>query len=175
MRTCVSLIPVIDQKFVLLQLRDYRGGIRHPGVFSFFGGHVEEGESLQQALEREIFEELHLLLKGRDVAHYKTFLWEDHLPQYLELLRQQLPHAESFLGHNPEVLTNEAQALTDHLFVLHMTRDEAEKLPLHEGREAMILSFDAAKALLMTPLDKVMLLDYLAANHLLSYQQTTDP
>ncbi len=42
----------------LLQLRDNAGGISEPNRWGFFGGGVEEGETLTGALDRELQEEL---------------------------------------------------------------------------------------------------------------------
>ncbi|WCL51203.1 NUDIX hydrolase [Leptospira sp. GIMC2001] len=47
-----------DDCKILLQQRDYSPGILFPGYWTFFGGLVEEGESLEKALERELIEEL---------------------------------------------------------------------------------------------------------------------
>lgn len=49
--------------FVFLQKRDMNPKVL-PGHFSFFGGKIEEGETPEQALEREIQEELSIDLKG---------------------------------------------------------------------------------------------------------------
>ncbi len=43
---------------VFLQLRDDIPTIIHPGLWGFFGGHLEPGESPQVALERELAEEI---------------------------------------------------------------------------------------------------------------------
>lgn len=46
-----------DGKF-LLQLRDDYPDILYPGHWGFFGGHIEEGETLIQGLKRELWEEI---------------------------------------------------------------------------------------------------------------------
>jgi 8-oxo-dGTP diphosphatase len=43
---------------VLLQHRDDKPDIAHPGLWSLFGGSVEEGEAIEDALVRELWEEL---------------------------------------------------------------------------------------------------------------------
>lgn len=42
----------------LLQLRDDEPQIAYPGLWGFFGGHLEAGETPEQAMERELQEEI---------------------------------------------------------------------------------------------------------------------
>jgi len=49
---------------VLLQHRDDDPGIRFPGWWSLFSGHVEDGETPEEGARREIEEELGLVLEG---------------------------------------------------------------------------------------------------------------
>ncbi len=49
--------------FVFLQKREKNRKVL-PGYFAFFGGKIEEGETSEQALEREIQEELCFMPKG---------------------------------------------------------------------------------------------------------------
>ena len=43
---------------ILLQLRDNKPGLEYPNCWGTFGGQIEEGETPQEALVREIKEEL---------------------------------------------------------------------------------------------------------------------
>lgn len=52
----------------LMQLRDDIPGIIHPGHWGFFGGHLEPGESPEQALQRELQEEI-----GYQIGDYSHF------------------------------------------------------------------------------------------------------
>ncbi|MGD1903239.1 MAG: NUDIX domain-containing protein [Geitlerinemataceae cyanobacterium] len=58
-----ELVPVAlailhrDDRF-LMQLRDDKPGILYPGVWGFFGGHMEPGETPEVAVVRELEEEL---------------------------------------------------------------------------------------------------------------------
>lgn len=53
-------LPYIGNR-VLLQLRDDKLGIVFPGHWGFFGGAIEEGESAEDAIQREIVEEIGFL------------------------------------------------------------------------------------------------------------------
>lgn len=53
----VIVLPYVDSK-VLMQLRDIKEGINFPGYWGFFGGAIEEGESPEHAVQRELFEEI---------------------------------------------------------------------------------------------------------------------
>ena len=54
----VSVIPVNARGEVLLQQRDHAPGILYPGCWTIFGGAVEPGETWDEAIHREIKEEL---------------------------------------------------------------------------------------------------------------------
>jgi 8-oxo-dGTP pyrophosphatase MutT (NUDIX family) len=55
-RAAMLLIVTEDRK-LLLHLRDDKPGIPHPGCWSGFGGALEDGESAEDAVRREVFEE----------------------------------------------------------------------------------------------------------------------
>ena len=59
----VSVVMAIiyrDGKY-LMQLRDDIPNIVYPGVWGFFGGHMEPGEEPEAALKRELVEEINYL------------------------------------------------------------------------------------------------------------------
>lgn len=56
----VSVIPVNRRGEVLLQQRDHTPGILYPGCWTIFGGAVEGDESFDEAIRRELREELDL-------------------------------------------------------------------------------------------------------------------
>jgi len=51
------LLIVTDDRKLLLHHRDDKPGIPHPGCWSGFGGAVEDGESAEEAVRREVLEE----------------------------------------------------------------------------------------------------------------------
>ena len=61
------ITPVDGEDRVLLQLRDYNT-VRYTGCWGFFGGKVEEGESLGAAAVREFEEEAGLTLAPADLT-----------------------------------------------------------------------------------------------------------
>ncbi len=66
----VSILPVNERGEVLLQQRDHAPGILYPGHWTIFGGAVEEDETTDEAIRRELLEELELDLP---VRHWHTY------------------------------------------------------------------------------------------------------
>jgi len=59
-RHVVSAILWTEDGRVLLQQRDDRPDLRYPGCWTLFGGQVEAGETPDEAIARELIEELEL-------------------------------------------------------------------------------------------------------------------
>ncbi len=57
------LLIVTEDGRLLLHHRDDNPGIAHPGCWAGFGGAVEEGESVEEALRREVLEETGLVIE----------------------------------------------------------------------------------------------------------------
>lgn len=57
---------------VLLFLRDDKPGIPCPGMWALLGGYREPGETPQECVIREIFEEIEVVLDPADVTHHCT-------------------------------------------------------------------------------------------------------
>ena len=64
-------ILVLGSKYVM-QFRDDRPDIPSPGIWSLFGGMVNEGEDPKRAVEREIYEELSIVPPSYE------YLWFPH-------------------------------------------------------------------------------------------------
>lgn len=58
----VSAIPVNRQGKILLQQRDDRPDLLYPGYWTTFGGAIEDGETPEEAMRRELLEEIELEL-----------------------------------------------------------------------------------------------------------------
>jgi len=58
------MLLFVTDSGLLMHLRDNNPGIPHPGCWSGFGGAVEDGETIDQALHREVLEETGLEISG---------------------------------------------------------------------------------------------------------------
>jgi 8-oxo-dGTP pyrophosphatase MutT (NUDIX family) len=57
-REVVKAVIYKDHRY-LFQLRDNNASISYPNKWSFFGGELDNGEGFEEALKRELLEELH--------------------------------------------------------------------------------------------------------------------
>ncbi len=74
MADAVALI-LYTENSILVQERD-GNALKNPNMYSFFGGAVKTGESLLEALKREIYEELAYVIHG-PIFIYKISLAGD--------------------------------------------------------------------------------------------------
>ncbi|MCU0473243.1 MAG: NUDIX domain-containing protein [Bacteroidales bacterium] len=72
MKKIAEIIFENDNGEILLYLRDNKPGIPFPLHWDLFGGHLEEGETPEEALVREIKEELNYDLK--DYKFFKKYV-----------------------------------------------------------------------------------------------------
>jgi 8-oxo-dGTP diphosphatase len=71
MKKIAAIILENNKREILLYLRDNKPGIPFPNYWDLIGGHVEEGETPEEALVREVKEELNIDLK--EYTFYKKY------------------------------------------------------------------------------------------------------
>jgi 8-oxo-dGTP diphosphatase len=92
MTLAVSLAMLERQGSWLLQLRDDIEGIVAPGTWGLFGGHIDPGEGPEQALRRELQEEINWTAAEltfwfrQSDRHRVAYFFHAHLPVPLEAL-----------------------------------------------------------------------------------------
>jgi len=165
-----SSLLLLEGNNIVIQLRDNKSKIRYPGLFSVFGGALEENETPEEALIREINEELPFLnIKEKKFEFYKRFDWKDKLGIYLNEIKGKIPNVSDLFGHPIEVIKKESKSIIDNLFILRISKDVLKTLEAKEGNCSMSFSPNVAKALIMVPLDKLMILHFIAKNNLVDY------
>ena len=75
---------------LLIYLRDNKPEIPFPNHWDFFGGHVEVGETPEQALVREVMEELGVNLPGWDFFRRYECLQGDAYPNTKYIYRARI-------------------------------------------------------------------------------------
>jgi 8-oxo-dGTP diphosphatase len=109
MKEISEIIFENDKGEFLLYLRDNKPGIPFPDHWDLIGGHIEEGETPEEALVREVKEELNIDLL--DYKFYKKYicLTGDAYPniKYIYSGRINLPVEEITLleGDHPQFFT----------------------------------------------------------------------
>ena len=79
---CVGALIFDDEKKICLQERDDKLEINCPGLWGLFGGTATKNESLEEAVKREVFEELLILPKKVDFflkLELNSFIYGDEI------------------------------------------------------------------------------------------------
>lgn len=118
-RHVVSAILWVDDGRVLLQQRDTKPDLSYSGCWTLFGGQVEDGETPDEAIRRELIEELEL--DDQPLA-----LWESY--------------------NCPARTTPGVVTTTNHVFAGRLSRPY-ESLTLHEGQAMALMSREEAARL----------------------------
>ena len=93
--TSVAMAIIYQDNQYLMQLRDDIPSIVYPGVWAFFGGHLELGESPEAGLRRELVEEINYRVKqltefrSYQVGNYVRHLFSCPLTVPIEELKLQ--------------------------------------------------------------------------------------
>jgi len=130
-RKTVGAILVNERGEVLLQQRDEKPGLLYPGHWTFFGGAVEDGESVDEAIRRELWEELELELP--------LTYWMEYVCPVRTVQGEVIVRNNMFIG----ALTQPLNALT-----------------LHEGQAMAYFDREAAAALTLAYDQSPVLMDY---------------
>ncbi len=85
MVTAVALAMLHRQGRWLMQLRDDIPGIVAPGCWGLFGGHLDPGETPEQAVRRELLEEI-----GWQPHHLELWLEHPHPRRLAHVFRAEL-------------------------------------------------------------------------------------
>lgn len=70
-----DIIILNSQQQVLLVLRDNKSSIPFPNTWALLGGYLEENETPEVAIRRELVEELEIELG--EVNFFKSYFWEE--------------------------------------------------------------------------------------------------
>lgn len=94
----VAIIILYDQdKKILLQHRA-DDTERLPGYWAFFDGGIETGETPEQAVKRETFEELNYTLKNPRLIMKQDFLSKDETTEEYVFVEEFNPNSKITLG-----------------------------------------------------------------------------
>ena len=130
----LSLVILFDRNGKIL-LQDRKSMSKHGEEWGYFGGKIDSGESPEEAIVREIKEELEF-----DLKDFKLF---GQYITYAKLLKN---------GEMAEV--------NQHIFLKLINLDDFDKMVLHEGDGMSWFSIEEAKKLNMAGLDPKVLDDF---------------
>ena len=71
----VGILPIIDSKLLIVQRALHLKYL--PGIWTFVAGHVDVGESMENAVKRELHEETGLEGTIQNVFGYKEWEWHE--------------------------------------------------------------------------------------------------
>ncbi|MFB1081668.1 (deoxy)nucleoside triphosphate pyrophosphohydrolase [Jeotgalibacillus sp. JSM ZJ347] len=107
----VAAVIENENNEILCALRAHNMAI--PNMWEFPGGKVEEGENLQEALKREIAEELECEIKAYDVINKNTHEYESFIIELISLKAE---------------LVKGVPVATEHAKLIWMPREHLESL-----------------------------------------------
>jgi 8-oxo-dGTP diphosphatase len=128
---CVAALPCNRKGQILLQQRDNKPGLPFAGYWTTFGGAIEDGETPDEAMRRELLEEIELELP---LKLWKVF---EHLQRNGQLVVEQYVYVGWIDRAAEDIKLNEGQALG------YFGLDDMDKLPIAFGFETLFREFFA--------------------------------
>lgn len=125
----VAAIIYNEYNEILLHLRDDKKGIWYPNHWGLFGGAIEKNESMEDALQREIMEEIELIIE--DPIFFSEFKFK-----FNDISKHSLKRT---------------------YFKIFLKKDNFVYLKLHEGQEFKFFSRLQLEEIKITPYDKFAL------------------
>jgi 8-oxo-dGTP diphosphatase len=135
---CVAAIPCNPVGKILLQQRDDKPGLPFAGHWTTFGGQIEEGESPEVAMRRELLEEIELELP---LKLWKIF---EHVQRNGQVVVEQYVYVGNIDVEANEIQLNEGQALG------YFGLEDMDRLPIAFGFETLFREFFALRDTLFT-------------------------
>ncbi|MBZ0297789.1 MAG: NUDIX domain-containing protein [Anaerolineae bacterium] len=127
----VGAILVNPAGKILIQQRDEKPGLKYPGYWTTFGGKVEDGEHPDEAMRRELLEEIEL---EPEVHLWKVREFTEEFEGEPVLVEQWLytGHIDRDAAH---IMLNEGQALG------FFGADDLDELPIAFGLKSVFREF----------------------------------
>lgn len=116
---------------ILIQQRDEKPGLKYPGYWTTFGGKVEAGEHPDEAMRRELLEEIELAPELR--------LWKTR--QFTEQVHGGLVVVEQWLYIGRVDLPAEAITLNEGQALGFFGLDDLDTIPIAFGLKAVFEEF----------------------------------
>ncbi|OFY64007.1 MAG: hypothetical protein A2V46_15595 [Bacteroidetes bacterium RBG_19FT_COMBO_42_7] len=133
MEKIAAIIFENDKGEFLLYLRDGKPGIPFPYHWDLFGGHIEEGETPEQALVREVKEEL-----DYDLKEFKFF------KEYLCLEGDAYPNIK-YIYSGKIKLPIEEMTLLEGEYLQYFSKEEIPDVKFANILKTIVMEFINAK------------------------------
>lgn len=132
-----GVILVNPQGQILLQQRDDKPGLPFPNCWTTFGGAIEDGETPDEAIRRELLEEIGLDLS---VKLWKRF---DHVQRNGQIIVDQYMYVGWIDLEPNQIILNEGQALG------YFSESDINHMAIAFGFEALFKEFFEVKETLL--------------------------
>lgn len=129
---CVGAILRNQHGQILLQQRDNKPGLLFPNCWTTFGGQIEHGESPDDAMRRELLEEIEL---APDMTLWKVFEHTQRSVSDLQVTVEQYVYVGEIDREVSEIMLNEGQALG------FFSLEDIDTLPIAFGFESLFRAY----------------------------------